>query len=342
MSLLETIKTKYDDYLKDPSYVYKYCNGTCEIVNELKSKGVIIIMQKVNGDNPTITNESRTNVFYPNYAKFRASHLKVILIFDIDDPDVIYSGVVSSYYKHIFSTKIESEYIVGQIIYPDKFDNNLNVVCSSGIHYFKTIDSAFYYRYRSTSYTGKWISYNDNGAKESEIEYLNGEKNGVCNTWFENGHKEIEEIYVNNKKNGKCIEYFKNEHKKGEIEYVDGEMNGKHIKYFSEGHKRVEGEYIDNKQNGKWIEWYENKYKKSEYEYQDDIKNGSCKLYYENGTIMTDGNYFNGKKNGKWIYFHNDGNKSLECECVNGKKCGKYIEWDKNGRITVERVYKQH
>ena len=31
-----------------------------------------------------------------------------------------------------------------QNVVPDKFDENLDIVCTSGIHYFKSVELAFY------------------------------------------------------------------------------------------------------------------------------------------------------------------------------------------------------
>jgi hypothetical protein len=71
---------------------------------------------------------------------------------------------------------METKYTCGEIIIPDKFDLDLNVVASNGIHYVKTVDAAYYHRLRPETHTGWWFSWNANGESESTCACINGEK----------------------------------------------------------------------------------------------------------------------------------------------------------------------
>ncbi len=82
-------------------------------------------------------------------------------------------------------------YEKGKIVLPDRFDYNLNHICSNGIHYFKTIDAAFYYSKQvPTNYTGYWINYHfEKGEKYSEGYYINGLRDGKWIYWYYTGQK---------------------------------------------------------------------------------------------------------------------------------------------------------
>ncbi len=170
---LEQIKEKLGNILNDPTYVYKHCkaNGS--------QQAVIIIMKKLED---TITNESKKDVADPNFAKFRASKLEVYLIIDSNDPNIEYNEYVN------LSFNLITNYKKGTVIHPNYFDNNLDEICSSGIHYFKTIDAAFYYG--STipdNYSGAWYTFFDNGKISEKVNYINGKRNGKWYAWFSNG-----------------------------------------------------------------------------------------------------------------------------------------------------------
>jgi hypothetical protein len=165
MSLhLDKIKEKYKTYLESSKYVFKYCKEYSYINH--KYNDTIIILQKLED---TLTNESRKDVVDEKYAKFRANKLLVVLIFDINDLNIEYESIINI-------LQIKTIYKKGEIVFPDNFDKNLNKVCSNGIHYFKTIDAAFYYSGIQSGYTGIWIRSNDNGqiyAKTRIFEWRN-------------------------------------------------------------------------------------------------------------------------------------------------------------------------
>src|SRR5271154_2930983 len=87
---LEELKkfcTKYDD----PDYVYKKCTS---ILHGKYETNWIIIMKKLVG---VITNEERKGVKDANKAKFRANKLKVVAIFNANDPLVTEKVIVNTF-----------------------------------------------------------------------------------------------------------------------------------------------------------------------------------------------------------------------------------------------------
>jgi hypothetical protein len=92
----------------------------------------------------TRTNEARKNVDDDKYAKFRADKMKVILIFDIKNPDCQIDSIDNPPPAPRASFLI---YKKGEIILPDGFDEDVDKICSQGIHYFKTLDAAYFWAF---------------------------------------------------------------------------------------------------------------------------------------------------------------------------------------------------
>ena len=89
--------------------------------------------------NDTITNESRTNVIDHIYAKFRGNQFLVIDIINKFDINKHIGEIQNSTYTHNII-----KYKKGEMVKSNSFDENLNNVCSNGIHYFKSIEPALF------------------------------------------------------------------------------------------------------------------------------------------------------------------------------------------------------
>jgi len=90
----------------------------------------------------SVTNANRSSVCDPRFAKFRASHLKVIQILDTLSGKHV-DSIVHTW--HSVNQKSAIEYKVGCIVYPDFFDRDIDKICAPGIHYFKTLFAAYKY-----------------------------------------------------------------------------------------------------------------------------------------------------------------------------------------------------
>lgn len=145
-----------------PEYVYKSC---CEN----SGPNYLVILEKLED---TLTNEARTGVVDATYAKFRADKLKVVGIIDTSYPDKK-PAMITHVNKDLGKSLV---YIVGQIVLPDHFDPDIDVVCATGIHYFKSLEAAFFYNIRNTiRYTGPLKHWHDNGQLKKRYNYVNGE-----------------------------------------------------------------------------------------------------------------------------------------------------------------------
>src|SRR5579872_6888228 len=98
-------------------YVYKKC----------KPHWLVILKKCQN----TITNENRCDVYDDQFAEFRASELKVIAIINIYTISTI--DIITS----VFINK-QTIYKVNEYVVADDFDFNIDQICSSGIHYYKS------------------------------------------------------------------------------------------------------------------------------------------------------------------------------------------------------------
>lgn len=179
-SILDKFKVSYKHFIDDPLCCYK-------MIVEFSVSGMrplIIIMRKLDK-----TNESRGNVKDPKYAKFRANRLDVLAIIDLDTLGTL-GSITNIYlnYRSVFSYDIiECQYTVGDQVQSDWFDEDLENIYSNGIHYFKTIEGAYFFRQRPKTYTGTWLEFYDNGQMKSTGYYVNGEETGRYMEWDENG-----------------------------------------------------------------------------------------------------------------------------------------------------------
>lgn len=219
MCSLEAVMDACKEYMVDPDYVYK------------NTYGYIIVMKKLP---TTITNEQRSNVDDADHAKFRASELLVVVIISINNINNRPTRILNRFYTSNSLCHF-ALYTVGEIVVCDEFDKNIDVVCSGGIHYFKTLDTAFVYSGAvPKNFTGCWTKWYDNGRKNIVTEYVKGVQSGLKTWWHENGKKETEGEYVNEKCSGIWTRWYNN------------------------GQKKFEGRYVDGKRFGEWAYWYPN------------------------------------------------------------------------------------
>ena len=136
----------------------------------------------------SLTNEDRTGVVNSDFAKFRTNKAKVISIVNPETKEQLDRDY--SMYDPTFV------YTVGEVIICE-FDSNINKVCSSGIHYFKTYEASlsWYYNYRKPYTDRKYIGYHDSGQKSYEHSYKDGVREGKQEAWYENGQKQYEDYY---------------------------------------------------------------------------------------------------------------------------------------------------
>ncbi len=137
----------------------------------------------------TKNNEKRDKVANDKYAKFRCNMAKVISIVNVK------TGKTMEKDRSIFNNSFR--YVSGEIV-ETCFNENMNEVCTSGIHYFKTKEVALSWFYKQDDRfppDGKCEVWHDNGQKQSEGTLKDGKSEGKWTWWYNNGEKCSEETY---------------------------------------------------------------------------------------------------------------------------------------------------
>jgi hypothetical protein len=125
--------------------------------------------------NTSITNESR-NVYDRRYAKFRTSEARVLRILNLLSAKWIsfyYHETVIMYKENCYwkPRKVHTLYQVNEIVRAHQFDGHLEQVCTSGIHYFISLEAAYYYEVFSN---GRISHFDDDGFMIDEQMYKYG------------------------------------------------------------------------------------------------------------------------------------------------------------------------
>jgi hypothetical protein len=201
----------------------------------------IVTLQPVEG---TITNIDRNSVVDPRYAKFRGDKFMVVGIEHKYDPTLTTESVTSSgYYKESLV------YRVGEIVTVEDFDNDLNNICSTGIHFFLTKEAAFSYEMPTEEYlkqlSGHRITYHDNGHKDTEAVYENGVRCGPYIVYHPNGVKGFEATFENGKPCGRRTIYRGDGSKQAECHYENGKLCGSYAEFNEDGSYGVQKFYAE-------------------------------------------------------------------------------------------------
>lgn len=80
-----------------------------------------------------------------NDNKCRASKVKVLRVLTLDGQETNTLRAYSNYINMYVSHSEYTEYVVGETVFPDFFDNNPMYICSHGIHFFCTFKEAANY-----------------------------------------------------------------------------------------------------------------------------------------------------------------------------------------------------
>ena len=96
------------------------------------------------------------------------------------------------------------------------------------------------------------ISWKPNGEKCPETNVNNG--NGVFVRYFETGRKESEQNFKDYEKDGVCTDWYENGNKSKEVSYKNGKLDGFEIFYHEDGTEEIRFIYKDGEQIGRYKE----------------------------------------------------------------------------------------
>jgi hypothetical protein len=194
-SLISSIKTIHSKYITNPNYVYKSCQ-----------KKWIIIMKKLPH---TLTNENRIQIYNRKFALYRGDSFIIELIFDKFNPtktcDFLSEQIKRDYYV---------DFVPKEVVQVFGFDTNIDIIYAKGIHYYKSIEPAFYQGLEQCKIilNGIYMSWYNNGTKDSEYNYKDGKIDGLYTEWNAFGFK-IKECTF---KEGKIVGNYTKWNEKGE------------------------------------------------------------------------------------------------------------------------------
>lgn len=247
------LKAYFDELPYDPLAVYKSCHN------------YVVRMLKLSD---TITNESRYGVHNKKFAKFRGSKFLVTHIVDKLNPSVAIEQITNSQSSRITTYKIN------EIVIPDKFDTSLDRVCTNGIHYFLSIEAAFYYDLLLffPTYTGELISYHDNGSAYQTCSYIDGKKNGTYRKYDTSGNLIADCELVDCRSHGKYREFTNRGILIRDICLENGQYHGWYRTYYEDGTLKLEKHYEKGSLDGPYREYFPSKKIKNEYIYKNNIR----------------------------------------------------------------------
>jgi antitoxin component YwqK of YwqJK toxin-antitoxin module len=100
------------------------------------------------------------------------------------------------------------------------------------------------------------VIFHTNGQKHKIEPYVNGELDGLYQSWHENGTKNEEISYINGKRHGSYKSWWSNGNKRSEMTYIQGKIYGTFLSWHYDGTKWIETTYINDKREGQYKQWY--------------------------------------------------------------------------------------
>jgi antitoxin component YwqK of YwqJK toxin-antitoxin module len=140
-------------------------------------------------------------------------------------------------------------------------------------------------------------SWRADGTKKCFVNYESGKMNGSRKCWHDNERLWIDAFYTNGKNDGIKKIYYKSGVLKYEGRYIDGAPDGIHKSFYRSGSPKHQSNSVNGDFHGKYIEWYEYSQNiKSEWIYVNGKKHGQQKEFSSSGKLKSVEIYDNGKK----------------------------------------------
>lgn len=202
----------------------------------------------------TKTNLRRRGVVNSNHAKFRCNQAFVVSITrKMSDEQLL---------KINSDCPVFFQYIVDETADEYRFDDDLDEVCTTGIHFFLTEETAFFYNLNIKNYNGEYLEYNDDGLLIKRLFYVDGKREGEYLEYYDNGKLREKYSYVNGQREGEYLEYHKNGKLWIKCFYKNDRNDGECLVYYENGRLGIRS-------------FYEKGVRKNEYE-----------CYHENGELL--------------------------------------------------------
>jgi antitoxin component YwqK of YwqJK toxin-antitoxin module len=301
MTSLLSLKRLYPHFLS-PEFVFK----SVTIPTKKSSLKRIIVLKKVSS---TITNLGRKSIIDITNAQGRGSEFYVQEILDKDIPSKTYTCTKNhiGYIGIQYVLNGKMEYVKGQNIKVSDFDFDLENNNSKGIHFFNSLDDAFYdYNVPRVIIPQKEKDMKD-AKNKSEIQVNSFTKPFIVKTHTPEGSILSRSVYPFGKQE---YWWYNSQHKLSEyftklydydIAYGSEITTGVAKQWHQNGKLRVECNFAENGYN--ISENINNMITR----YYDDILHGNFIEFYDNNCIKLKGQFDNNKRVGKWELYTDDG-----------------------------------
>jgi antitoxin component YwqK of YwqJK toxin-antitoxin module len=303
-------------------YIYK------KVIDDNKNHFIVTLSRTYQ----TRNNEKRSNVVNPWYAKYRANMLYVE---DIRKLDPITYRECDEFIKQCLNkTKYGNVlYVLNSTVISSEFDDNIENICSAGIHYFKSKICAIMYN-REIVYDGEYKEWSNNGQLQINAHYEKGLLNGIFQQFNEVGIEVVSATYKDGKRYGNYLERYNN----GQL-YIITTLNSSinmFTEFYESGHRKIVAMCKNNEFHGTYTEFYDIAQEsgvKIETNYNDGKYHGIYKEWFANGILFKSINYRDDNKHGLYTEFYNDGVTKLEVNYKDNQRDGKAIQYFKNSTI---------
>ena len=210
---------------------------------------------------------------------------------------------------------------------------------------------------------GKYLAFFNVGESlvEFDVDYSEDKALNKALEYYANGDLYSEIEFIDGERNGNETQYYWNKQKSMVAEYKDDKLNGSYTTFHSNGSKKEEGLSVDGFFDGPWKSYYLDGTLESDYVYSKGELNGiyktndsdgllysefqyrnneiiSYKFYDKNGALITE----NRKKGGEFYYegYFANGNKKAEgLYDISGGKTGQWKFFNPNSSLSEDGEY---
>lgn len=121
---------------------------------------------------------------------------------------------------------------------------------------------------------------------------------GKCVSYYENGKIERETFYKDGLIDSLIISWYKSGAIMGKVHLKNNLPHGETVSYYENGNIQSKMYFTNGVQSNVFNEWYENGNKKTEIHYSNGMPDGITYQWYENGKIESDATFIKGIPNG--------------------------------------------
>lgn len=192
---------------------------------KIGSHNLIRVLITIEIPEDAYTNLNRNSVVVRETAMYRCNKAKVLKI--EDKYGVEYYTAETKAYR--------TTYTLGETLFIQDYDMNVEETCAPGIHFFLDKTVAELYNNPDTFRNGHYREWYSNGQMSREGYYYNSKKVGVWSGWHTNGQLQNKHVYD-----------------------IKGRKHGVFLNCHDNGHPYLEGRFDRGNQIGAWRCWTAN------------------------------------------------------------------------------------